>query len=321
MNIRAEVGLLSRNILVKGSRTEDATQHFGAQVMMLKLDKVALEYVEFNHVGQAHSLGRYPVHFHHSGNLAGRAHVRGCAIHRTFNRAVTNHGTHNLLVENNVAYNVQGHAYFFEDAVETGAMYRNNLGVMIRQSFSLLQVDLTPAVFWVTNPSNHLIGNHAAGSHAFGFWYDIKKGAQGLSLGMEGYTPSSSPLGTFLNNTAHSNGVRGLWVTNYDPQKDGKRVTAIFDGTKTRGNAEGYEALEVGHVWIRNHVSISDGEEGVTIAICGADQWGSEKNGFASPAMMDVTIKSRSALPSALWTSCGVKGPTDDYVVVKGMHI
>jgi hypothetical protein len=316
-SIRAEVGILSRSIRVIGSQDLDGTEHFGAHVMMLKIDKVALEYVEFFHVGQAHQLGRYPVHFHHSGVVYGRAHVRGCAIHRTFNRAITNHATHGLTVENNVAYNVQGMAYFFEDAVETGAFYRGNLGVLVRRSFSLLQKDLTPAVFWVTHPNNTLIDNHAAGSHSFGFWFDIQGAPQGLSSGMKGVFPKKTSLGLVRNNTAHSNGERGLWITNYDPvDTNDKRVTAVFESFKTWGNTNGFEALEVGHIWVKDHISISDGEEAMTIAVAFADQWGVESNNFNSPAMVGAYIKASSSLPTSLWTLCGIHGPTNDYVNV-----
>lgn len=97
--------------------------------------------------------GRYPVHFHLSGNVTG-SYVRGCAIHHTFNRAVTVHGVSGLLVEHNVANDVMGHAFFIEDGIETGNTIQYNLGVAVRTSSTLLTTDVTPATFWVTNPNN-----------------------------------------------------------------------------------------------------------------------------------------------------------------------
>ena len=97
--------------------------------------------------------GRYPIHFHLSGDVTG-SYVRGCAIHHTFNRAVTVHGVTGVLVEHNVAYNVMGHAFFIEDGIETGNTIQYNLGVFIKTSSSLLITDVTPAAFWVTNPNN-----------------------------------------------------------------------------------------------------------------------------------------------------------------------
>merc|ERR1719271_981513 len=65
-------------------------------------------------------------------------------------------------------------AFFFEDAAERNALYQRNLVVLVRRSFSLLQVDMTPAAFWITHPTNRFIGNHAVGAHNFGFWFDVK---------------------------------------------------------------------------------------------------------------------------------------------------
>ena len=40
------------------------------------------------------------------------SYVKNCAIHHSFNRALTAHGIHDLLVEGNVAYDIMGHTYF-----------------------------------------------------------------------------------------------------------------------------------------------------------------------------------------------------------------
>lgn len=70
-----------------------------------------IEHTEVRHMGQAFRLGRYAIHFHLSGTVNG-SYVRNCAIHHSFNRALTAHGIHNLLVEGNVAYDIMGHTYF-----------------------------------------------------------------------------------------------------------------------------------------------------------------------------------------------------------------
>ena len=106
-----------------------------------------------NYLNYLRISGRYPIHFHLSGNVTG-SYVRGCAIHHTFNRAVTVHGVSGLLVEHNVAYDIMGHAFFIEDGIETGNTIQYNLGVAVRTSSTLLITDVTPATFWVTNPNN-----------------------------------------------------------------------------------------------------------------------------------------------------------------------
>jgi hypothetical protein len=90
-------------------------------------------HVEVQWAGQAFRLGRYPIHFHMHGDANMQSWVKGCSIHHSFLRAVTIHGTHRVLLENNVAYDVMGHTYFFEDALEWGEG-------RLRSSFSLKAV-------------------------------------------------------------------------------------------------------------------------------------------------------------------------------------
>ena len=107
--------------------------------------------------------------------------MRRCSIHHTYNRAVALHGVHNVLVEDNVAYDNMGHAFFLEDGVETGNQFLRNLGVLTKESTAMLNTDYTPATFWITNPHNVYVGNVAAGSVAYGFWLDPVPKPQGVS--------------------------------------------------------------------------------------------------------------------------------------------
>jgi len=101
-----------------------------------------------------------------------KSYVKGNAIHRTYNRAVTLHGVSHLRIMENVAYHTMGHTIFVEDAIETKNYIKKNLIVDTRASNSLLNTDATPASFWITNPDNIFIDNHAAGSDRYGYWFD-----------------------------------------------------------------------------------------------------------------------------------------------------
>lgn len=79
-------------------------------------------YRVYTHNIESSRLGRYPIHFHLNGDMTG-SYVRGVALHQTFNRAINIHGSHNILVEHTVAYNVMGGAFFLEDGIETGNKY------------------------------------------------------------------------------------------------------------------------------------------------------------------------------------------------------
>ena len=101
---RGEVGLLTRNIKIQSS--EDSLEsYFGGHIMAMVTSKMYVEGVELNRMGQHMELARYPIHWHLVGEGGQGQYVRNSAIHDTFNRCVTVHGTNDLRVENNVTYN------------------------------------------------------------------------------------------------------------------------------------------------------------------------------------------------------------------------
>ena len=124
---------------------------------------------ELRQAGQGFFLARYPFHYHMTGSVS-KSYVHNCSIHHTYNRAVAIHGVHDLQLCDNVAYNIRGHAYFIEDGIETKNILTGNLGILVRPVWSLLHVDMTPTVFWITNPDNVFISNVAAGGSHDGFW-------------------------------------------------------------------------------------------------------------------------------------------------------
>ena len=191
VTVRAEVGLLTRNILFQGSTdsswnslytapacpagfdpgefavqtcflgrygAETGTDQFGAHIMIsagvtntknsVRKETVIARFsnVELFHVGQAFRLGRYPIHFHMNGDSPS-SYVKECAIHESFNRATNIHASNYLTIESNVIYNIMGGAYFLEDGIEIGNVFKNNLAVFVRTSTSLLNEDTTPGTF------------------------------------------------------------------------------------------------------------------------------------------------------------------------------
>ena len=112
--VKAEVGLLSRNIVIRGDESSQMHQ-FGVTIMLFSPGDESLigriENVEVTAAGQAFRLGRYPIHFHMIGNVK-KSYIRSNSVHRTFNRAVTIHGVHHLRVQRNVAFDTMGRKYF-----------------------------------------------------------------------------------------------------------------------------------------------------------------------------------------------------------------
>jgi cell migration-inducing and hyaluronan-binding protein len=228
---RGEVGLLTRNVRVQAS--QDAEQsYFGGHIMAMIRSQLHVSGVELVRMGQHMTLARYPIHWHMLGEGQGQ-YIRNSAIHDTFNRCVTVHGTNNVTVENNVTFNTVGHCFFMEDAVETGNQFIRNLGIMTkchptlpcvptnlapggttsgpagqRTGQVLIPSDNTASTFWITNPDNIYRDNVAAGSDQTGFWFALPVHPTGQFEGTPRSAetwPRRTRMREFSGNTAHSN--------------------------------------------------------------------------------------------------------------------
>ncbi|XP_070350304.1 cell migration-inducing and hyaluronan-binding protein isoform X4 [Equus asinus] len=150
VDMRAEVGLLSRNIVIMGEMEDECypyTNHicnffnfdtFGGHIKFALGFKAAhLEGVELKHMGQQ-LMGQYPIHFHLAGDVDERGgynpptYVRDLSIHHTFSRCVTVHGSNGLLVKDVVGYNSLGHCFFTEDGPEERNTFDHCLGLLVK---------------------------------------------------------------------------------------------------------------------------------------------------------------------------------------------
>src|SRR5262245_27592635 len=236
---RGEVGLLTRNIKIQASA--DAEQSFvGGHIMAMPSSKMYVSGVELTRMGQHLTKARYPIHWHLVGDAQGQ-YVKNAAIHDTYNRCVTVHGTNFLHVENNVTYNTVGHCFFMEDGSEHGNEFVHNLGIQtkchtskpsvptvlaaagenpdyenrqaVRQNGQaspdvLLPSDNTVSTYWITNPDNVYRNNVAAGSDVTGFWMSLPEHPNGQFEGTaisETIWPRRTPFREFKGNVAHSN--------------------------------------------------------------------------------------------------------------------
>ena len=158
-NYQAEVGLLSRKILIQGSPTDsEATDPdplncrssrndwygdrsipcpnkeltgFGGHVMIWGGGRGYVSGVELFRMGQTNVLARYPMHFHVLGDHCSDCYFVDSSIHRSYYRCVSVHGTNHLLVSENVAYDAIGFCYYLEDGVEENNVLSFNLAAHI----------------------------------------------------------------------------------------------------------------------------------------------------------------------------------------------
>ena len=231
---RAEVGLLSRNVVVRGDDRSDATG-FGGHIMLMG-GTAHIEGIELTRMGQRGKLARYPIHWHMMGDAPGQ-YARANSIWHSFSRCVTVHGTNDVTVANNVCYDHAGHGYFLEDGVETRNTFAGNLGLLTRvppDGKRLLPSDATPATFWMTNPDNTWHGNVAAGSEGHGFWLALPEHPTGLST-TTAVWPQYLPLREFAGNVSHSNRLNGLHADD-GPAPDGTSRTTFYLPRRDRGD-------------------------------------------------------------------------------------
>ncbi|XP_004464997.2 cell surface hyaluronidase CEMIP2 [Dasypus novemcinctus] len=253
VDMRAEVGILTRNVVIRGEMEDSCYagnqcqffdyDTFGGHVLIMKnFTSVHLSYVELKHLGQQ-QLGRYPVHFHlcgdvdHKGGYRHGTFVDGLAIHHSFSRCITVHGTNGLLIKDTIGFDTLGHCFFLEDGVEQRNTLFHNLGLLTKPG-TLLPTDrnntmcttmrdkvfgnyvpvpatdcMAVSTFWIAHPNNHLINNAAAGSQDAGIWYLFHKEPTGESSGLQLLAKSElTPLGIFYNNRVHSSFKAGLFI-------------------------------------------------------------------------------------------------------------
>ena len=126
----AKSGMLTRNILIQATPDADQTL-FGGHIMAMVTSKMYVEGVELNRMGQNMHLARYPIHWHLVGDAKGQ-YIKNSAVHDSYSRCVTVHGTNYVDVENNVTYNTIGHCFFLEDAVEHDNQFVHNLAIQTK---------------------------------------------------------------------------------------------------------------------------------------------------------------------------------------------
>ena len=219
---QAEVGLLSRRILIQGDEASETSKvggHIQARGPFARFSGV-----QAYRMGQTNVLAKYPFHFHMMGESP-TSYFRDCSVEHSYYRCFTVHGTNSTTISRNVAYDVMGHCYYLEDGVEEKNVFEYNFaaypkpiktfnfdatggsqsGITIYQSADLLiPADAAPGGFYISNANNDFIGNIGSGGFsAFSFInFPLPIGNHRTST----LIPQERPLRTFYGNTAHSSG-------------------------------------------------------------------------------------------------------------------
>ncbi len=175
VDTRTEVGVLTRNVVIRGDEASDALR-FGGHVMVMGGGKSFIEGVELQRMGQFDHLARYPFHWHLVGDVTGQ-YLKSSVVNRSFQRGVVVHGVQHATVADNIVFDTVGHNYLVETPDTIDNTLDHNLALLPRianftQQTLVTQNDNEPANFWIRAAKNTFTRNAAAGSVANGFWYD-----------------------------------------------------------------------------------------------------------------------------------------------------
>jgi hypothetical protein len=193
---RAEVGVLTRRIVIRGDESSDGNR-FGGHVMLMPAGKAYVEGVELVRMGQYDRLGRYPFHWHIALDSKGQ-YLKRSVVNGGYQRGIVVHSTQSVTVADNISFDTTGHNFIVETPVTTGNVFDHNLALKNKLGL-FTNADITPqgdaevANFWIKSANNTFTNNAAAGSEANGFWFDGVANEQG----------------TFKNNVIHSAAGRG----------------------------------------------------------------------------------------------------------------
>ena len=213
VELSAEVGLLTHNVVIQGADDSVYPNNYGVQIHVHSYGHdssiVRMENVEIWRAGQEARRGRFPLYFNRIGFMR-KSYVRYCAIHHSWNRGVVLNNVHGLRILQNVFYDTIGHTVYLEAGAETSNVIANNLVALTREAFAGLNTELTPGAFVLTNFANTLMGNAACESHGYGFWYQPFK--ETLNMFNRKICPHKTVVQVFRDNIAHSNNMGGMAI-------------------------------------------------------------------------------------------------------------
>ncbi|ORY37007.1 hypothetical protein BCR33DRAFT_721660 [Rhizoclosmatium globosum] len=178
---QAEVGLLSRRIVVKGdskysNRTTapavcvgddvsdvstwpcGAPHGYGGHIIIVGTAIGRVSGVELIRMGQTNVMGRYPFHIHQAAENGINSYLSPAPSIKASSVAVKQR-----------RYDITGNCFYIEDGIEEDNVFAFNLASHIhflgdQDPVNLIApTDITAAGFYITNPHNSFIGNAASG--------------------------------------------------------------------------------------------------------------------------------------------------------------
>nr|XP_020849568.1 fibrocystin isoform X3 [Phascolarctos cinereus] len=289
--LRATVALLSRNIVIQGNLTsermahldlcteakfpEDVFQHclylrskknlgsvdLGAVVTVQSFpgepSQVQLQGVQFQYMGQ--TFRKHLCALNVIGSMKD-SFIRSCSVRDSFSRGLSLSRTSNIIVENNVFYNILGHGLLVGTYMEMrhlpwkavprrktdfsgqGNIVRNNvvIGVFGTEGLSSIEV-LSPAGIYIQDPTNVVERNMVCAA-GYGYFFHLATSET-----------SKATLLSFSQNVAHSCTRYGLLVyPRFEPPRANDTGPTLFQNFTVWGSQGGVQIFRSSNLQLKN---------------------------------------------------------------------
>ncbi|XP_008579097.1 PREDICTED: fibrocystin-like, partial [Galeopterus variegatus] len=335
--LKAMVALLSRSITIQGNLTnermkllascqkasasEGNLQHclysksekvlgsrdLGAKVIVQSFteepSQVQLKGVQFRDLGQA-------FHKHLSSlTLVGAmrdSYIQGCTVWSSFSRGLSMYKTLGLKVENNVFYNILGHALLLGTWMETrytawkaipgrkndwseqGNIIKNNVIIRVSGAEGLSNPEmLTPSGIYIRSPTNVIEGNRVCAA-GYGYFFHLVTSQA-----------SQAPLLSFTRNIAHSCTRCGLFVyPKFQPPWNNASGPTVFQNFTVWGSAGGAQIFRSSNLHLKNFQIHSCRDFGIDVL-----------ESDANTSVTDSLLVGHFAHKGSLCMSAGIKTP------------
>ena len=197
-----EVGVLSRNVILEGDSSSRDTWFGGVMKVYGGNSTANIKYLEIRECGQAYQFGQYAFSF---VNLdCPTCYIKHSVFHSSYNRGFALDNAYRILIEDNIAANIDGDGFSVDNVVYMGEVentFRHNYAVDMRNAWGFLEKGMVHGNgFFMPAPPNHMIGNVVAGTQGSGIHYYT----------VCYYENHLWPLGTFKDNYIHATGGAGI---------------------------------------------------------------------------------------------------------------
>jgi hypothetical protein len=224
----AEVINLTRSVNIEG--TPAGRSH----VTIMSSAPQSIRYASFRFLGPRQDdgkgatigvVGRYPLHFHHAGDGSRGSIIEGSVIRESGNRAVVPHGSHGITVNDTVAYDIFGTAFWWDKGDDS----QSHDSVWDHNFVGHVQVDPPYRGFLLSGFSFGLGDGNVASNNAVAGILGNKDCSGFLWPGLD--SGLASGIWDFHDNVAHNNKCHGIHVWQNNPFRHHiEKVTAYRNG-------------------------------------------------------------------------------------------